>query len=181
MKFNDKPLAPNKTQQKRSNLSKVEWIKYENYLNDRSLEYSDLYDEDLTPQTLNNRFSRQILEAAEIAIPIANIKTGNELPESIICLIRQRRALMKNLKISSNANLKISSNANLRISYNRLSSEIRKNINEHKENTWQKFLDKHGSHPVPDRPKHQIAFRTLDMRIFWLLMKIKKGNPLIQS
>ncbi len=144
LKLNDKPQIPVLKPKTRLDLGKADWNKFQTYLTGRSLNYNDLYEKELTPQILNNRLATDILKAAEISIPISKARTGKELPENIVHLIKQRKAIAKNLKVSSNANL--------RQSYNQISSEIRKKISEFKEKTWTEFLEKNGSHPVAARP-----------------------------
>jgi len=70
--------------------------------------------------------------------------TVKELPENIVHLIKQRKAIAKILKESLNANL--------RQSYNQISSEIKKKIQSLKKKTWAGFLEKNGIHPVAARP-----------------------------
>jgi len=144
LKLNDKLLPLNASYKPRFDLVKADWNKFQNYLNDRSLKYCDLYNDDLTPEKLNSMLTTDILKAAELAIPLSKPRTGKELLKNIINLIKQKSLVMKNLKVSCNADL--------RRSYNDLCSEIRRKISKHKENTWQVFLDKHGCHPVANKP-----------------------------
>lgn len=111
-----------------------------NYL----ISYVDLHDVDLTSEELNSRVTDDILKAAEHSIPKLKQKNGQTLLRILVNLIKQKRAILKNLKFSSNTNL--------RIAYNKLSSDIRLKMMIHKEKIWTEFLDKHGSHPVSARP-----------------------------
>jgi len=114
----NKPLPLTASHKPRLDLGKADWTKFQNYLAGRSLKYSDLFSENLTADELNSRLTKDILNAAEIAIPLVPSRTGKELPLEIINLIKQKRVMAKNLKASSNVNL--------RKSYNKLSSEMRR-------------------------------------------------------
>ena len=144
IKLNDKPIVPSQVPHTRFNLGKADWEKFQNYLDVRSSSYCDLHDENLSPQILNMRVTEDILKAAEFAIPMVKPNTGKELPENVIHMIKQRKAIFKNLKGNPNTFL--------RTSYNKLTSEIRKTISEFKKEKWMKFIDKHGNHPVSARP-----------------------------
>jgi len=140
----NKPLPLTASHKPRLDLGKADWTKFQNYLAGRSLKYSDLFSENLTADELNSRLTKDILNAAEIAIPLVPSRTGKELPLEIINLIKQKRVMAKNLKASSNVNL--------RKSYNKLSSEIRRKITDYKDKAWETFLEKHGNHPVMTKP-----------------------------
>jgi len=70
-----------------------------------------------------------------LKLPLVSSRTGKELPSSVVNLIKQKRAIAKNLKVSSNTYL--------RRSYNELNSEVRKKITKYKEKSWETFLEKH--------------------------------------
>jgi hypothetical protein len=79
-----------------------------------------------------------------LKLPLVSSRTGKELPSSVVNLIKQKRAIAKNLKVSSNTYL--------RRSYNELNSEVRKKITKYKEKSWETFLEKHWHHPVMAKP-----------------------------
>ena len=70
------PQIPVLKPKTRLDLGKADWNKFQTYLTGRSLNYNDLYEKELTPQSLNNRLATDILKAAEISIPILKARTG---------------------------------------------------------------------------------------------------------
>ena len=154
----------------RYNFSKANWELFKIILSSIAFSSSNKDLSILDVNTLNNKITKDILIAADSAIPKFKDQYRKSFPKNIIDLIEMRRIIRKRLKDSS------CDQSKTKFDYNKLTALIRTKIKEHTEKKWTRFLGKLGPYPTSSRSfweiinkakeqKKQISFLILNLKV----------------
>ena len=156
------------------NLSNANWLMFKQILNeysDQLIKNPNYYKFDVN--ALNEIVSKQILDAAEIAIPKYKYMSRKSFPKKIIELIHARRLIRKRIKKDNDPTCKRQ--------YNHITNDIRNAIKQYTSKKWENFLSDLGPYPVSSRLFWNQINKAREQKIVGNIPRLKFKNKLYES
>ena len=150
---NAPPFSLDKQKNPQFNYKKADWPKFKNELSNKKLTPTD------NVETLWDEVTRNILEAAEMAIPTKTSKQyKTTLPPDLLHIVEIRKRIRRKLdrkQKTENRNAKKKGVEPIKIctkEYNKLTSLVRLGMSDHRDKCWVSFLERVGPNPISSRP-----------------------------